>query len=104
MGATGLVSLAIAFRTGISIPLLAWGPYGEWVLSWVVSPLLSLHPGFVVSVVPPVTVCPYLGVTLGPLPNLKLILELDGEEPYLDEGRRARPGLVDPDFTGRCPS
>lgn len=86
VGTTGPVSLAVPFGAHVLIPTLAWRIHGGWVLSWQIPPLLTLHPGIEFSLGPATVITPYLGATVDVGANLKLVLELDGEEPYVDLG------------------
>lgn len=86
VGTTGPVSLAIPFGVDVLIPVPSWVLHGGWVLSWRVFPLLTLHPGIDLAFVPQMSIRPYLGVDLDLWTNLKLVLELDGEEPYVTVG------------------
>jgi hypothetical protein len=86
VGTTGPVSLAIPFGAEILVPVPSWTVRGGWVLSWRVLPVLTLHPGFELSFVPAMGLHPYLGADLDLWTNLKLVFELDGEEPYVDVG------------------
>lgn len=90
VGTTGPVSLAMPFTVELLIPTLSGGATGGWVLSWRVLPLLTLHPGLDMPVFPVAGIHPYLGVDLDLLPDLKLVVEVDGSPPYVDLGVLAR--------------
>jgi len=90
VGTTGPVSLAIPFSAEFLVPTFSWGVRGGWMLSWRVLPFLTLHPGLDLAFAPAVGLDPYLGTDLDLWSNLKLVLELDGEEPHLDLGILAR--------------
>lgn len=86
VGTTDPVSLAIPFGAAVLIPAPAWSVHGGWVLSWRVLPFLTLHPGLDLAFTPAMVLRPYAGVDLDLWTNLKLVLELDGEEPYVTAG------------------
>ncbi|HEU68471.1 MAG TPA: hypothetical protein ENN53_04555 [Candidatus Acetothermia bacterium] len=86
VGTTGPVSLATPFGVEILVPVPSWAVRAGWVLSWRALPSLTLHPGLDLGFVPATGILAYLGVDFDPWTNFKLILELDGEEPYLDIG------------------
>ncbi|MEW6216462.1 MAG: hypothetical protein AB1543_02130 [Candidatus Bipolaricaulota bacterium] len=86
VGTTGPISLAIPFGVDVLIPVPSWALRGGWVLSWRVLSFLTLHPGLDLSFTPAMGVHPYLGVDLDAWWNLKLVAELDGEEPYVHVG------------------
>lgn len=86
VGTTGPVSVALPFGVEVLIPAPAWTVHGGWVLSWRPLPLLTFHPGLELAFVPETSIRPFLGADLDLWTNVKLVLELDGEEPYLNVG------------------
>lgn len=86
VGTTGPVSLAIPFGVDVLVPVPAWRVHGGWVLSWRVLPFLTLHPGLEMGFAPGMSLRPYAGVDVDLWTNLKLVLEVDGDDPYFTVG------------------
>ncbi len=86
VGTTANVALAIPFSVDVLIPTWSWELRGGWVLSWRVLPFLTLHPGIDLAFAPGMSLEPYLGVDLGLGRNLKLVVEVDGQDPYVHLG------------------
>jgi len=90
VGTAEAVSLAIPFGVNVLVPAPAWSVHGGWVLSWRVLPFLTLHPGLDMAFSPGMVLRPHLGLDLDLWTNLKLVVEVDGEEPYVTAGLLAR--------------
>ncbi|MCX7751077.1 MAG: hypothetical protein N2320_06050 [Candidatus Bipolaricaulota bacterium] len=86
VGTTGAVSLAIPFGVEVWVPSWAWALHGGWVLSWRVLPFLTLHPGIDLAFSPGMSLQAYGSADLDLGWYLKLIVELDGEPPYVHVG------------------
>lgn len=86
VGTTGPVSLAIPFGVDVLVPVPAWRLHGGWVLSWRVLPFLTLHPGLEMEFTPGMSLRPYAGVDVDLWTNLKLVLEIEGDDPSFTVG------------------
>jgi len=86
VGTTGPMALAIPFSVDVLIPTLSWALRGGWVLSWRVLPFLTLHPGLDLAFMPQMVLQPYAGVDLDVWRDLKLVVEVDGQEPHVHVG------------------
>ncbi|QAA76158.1 MAG: hypothetical protein BIP78_0392 [Candidatus Bipolaricaulis sibiricus] len=86
VGTTGPVSLAIPLGLDVRFAAPAWAARAGWVLSWRAFRWVSLHPGLELTFVPAMGIYPYLGAHFDVWTNLKLVLEIDGEDPYLTVG------------------
>lgn len=86
VGTSEALSLAIPFGIDVFIPSPAWKLRGGWVLSWRASPLLTFHPGIELSFSPAMGIHPYLGADLDLGRILKLVVEVEGEEPHVTVG------------------
>lgn len=86
VGTTGPIALAIPFSVDVIVPTLSWALRGGWVMSWRVLPFLTLHPGLDLVFVPAMSIEPYAGLDLDVWRDLKLVVEVDGHDPYVHVG------------------